>query len=319
MPDSTKQRRNEALVRLALFIPFLIGLTWTLCHPIVSIVTGELKCRGIFIDEHALDPLQYSTGIYSSSVGDGYNAKKLEKSLICERLDVNSVTVHVHHSLSCLSAPDFDIIKILPYHGTPVTIPTETIVLIIPSPPLFERESSERLLFETLLHQLIHRLHNSSWLAKTILVVIPRHTSNLTASVHTFLQAYLGGTRGGGVDYDLPPSFTMFLIRQLIVIDLYSTHSSTSTQIHVLSQGPRGLLPNLDLVFVTIQTIQQFLPAQDKVAMHPLDMTGWKKIITQQLQSMNKIHRVGSWWYQWGIELGDLGAFAATMMRGPYV
>lgn len=36
-------------------IPYFIGLAWFISHPIVSVITGELKCRGMYVDEHQLD------------------------------------------------------------------------------------------------------------------------------------------------------------------------------------------------------------------------------------------------------------------------
>ena len=47
-------RRKVRTVHL--IIPYAIGIGWFLLHPIVSVVTGELKCRGSFIDESALEP-----------------------------------------------------------------------------------------------------------------------------------------------------------------------------------------------------------------------------------------------------------------------
>lgn len=44
---------------IAIGIPYIVGVSWILCHPIISVVTGELKCRGVYIDEHQLDPNSY--------------------------------------------------------------------------------------------------------------------------------------------------------------------------------------------------------------------------------------------------------------------
>ncbi len=46
---------------LIIIIPYIVGLLWVLSHPLVSVITGELKCRGIYIDEHQLDPNAYDT------------------------------------------------------------------------------------------------------------------------------------------------------------------------------------------------------------------------------------------------------------------
>ena len=34
----------------------MLGITWTCCHPIMSVLTGEFhKCRGWFLDEHSIE------------------------------------------------------------------------------------------------------------------------------------------------------------------------------------------------------------------------------------------------------------------------
>ena len=38
-----------------LLLPYIIGVLWTICHPIVSVITGESKCRGAYIDEIQFD------------------------------------------------------------------------------------------------------------------------------------------------------------------------------------------------------------------------------------------------------------------------
>ena len=50
------KRRTKKLRAIHLAVPYAIGIAWFLLHPIVSVVTGELKCRGSFIDESALEP-----------------------------------------------------------------------------------------------------------------------------------------------------------------------------------------------------------------------------------------------------------------------
>ena len=52
-PPECKRRKVRTV---HLIVPYVIGIVWFLLHPIVSVVTGELKCRGSFIDESALEP-----------------------------------------------------------------------------------------------------------------------------------------------------------------------------------------------------------------------------------------------------------------------
>ncbi|KAL7464845.1 hypothetical protein ACHAXS_005173 [Conticribra weissflogii] len=49
---------------LLLILPYFIGILWTSLHPLVSLITGELKCRGQYIDENGLDVHRHRVPIY---------------------------------------------------------------------------------------------------------------------------------------------------------------------------------------------------------------------------------------------------------------
>ena len=84
-------------VRLVvIMIPLIVGVLWILSHPLISIVTGEMKCRGVYIDEHQLDPNGYNIGIMNNN-GDGdndndNNMQSVEDFLLLEEL------IHTKHS-----------------------------------------------------------------------------------------------------------------------------------------------------------------------------------------------------------------------------
>eukprot|EP00539_Tryblionella_compressa_P019892 CAMPEP_0178860832 /NCGR_PEP_ID=MMETSP0747-20121128/1952_1 /TAXON_ID=913974 /ORGANISM="Nitzschia punctata, Strain CCMP561" /LENGTH=83 /DNA_ID=CAMNT_0020527309 /DNA_START=595 /DNA_END=843 /DNA_ORIENTATION=+ len=46
---------RKRLRRPLLLLPYIVGIAWTCVHPILSVVTGETKCRGWFIDESSLE------------------------------------------------------------------------------------------------------------------------------------------------------------------------------------------------------------------------------------------------------------------------
>ena len=70
------------LGRKHLVAPYLLGIAWILSHPIVSVITGELKCRGVYIDEHQLDPHAYDTTTASTaSTGSSPAAAALQSLL----------------------------------------------------------------------------------------------------------------------------------------------------------------------------------------------------------------------------------------------
>ena len=68
---------------IAIAIPYIVGVSWILCHPIISVVTGELKCRGVYIDEHQLDPHAYEMAHIqdNSNGGDVYDVSLIDAIL----------------------------------------------------------------------------------------------------------------------------------------------------------------------------------------------------------------------------------------------
>ena len=61
------QKREKLLRRLIpilLTIPYVLGILWTALHPLVSVITGELKCRGSYIDENGLDVHRHQVESY---------------------------------------------------------------------------------------------------------------------------------------------------------------------------------------------------------------------------------------------------------------
>ena len=52
---------------LVYILPYVIGMAWTILHPLLSIVTGEPKCRGAYIDENGLDVHRYRIPGYPTS------------------------------------------------------------------------------------------------------------------------------------------------------------------------------------------------------------------------------------------------------------
>ena len=57
-------RRLRPLVYI---LPYLVGIAWTALHPLLSVVTGESKCRGAYIDENGLDVHRYRIPNYPTS------------------------------------------------------------------------------------------------------------------------------------------------------------------------------------------------------------------------------------------------------------
>ncbi len=153
----------------ALLLPYILGLLWTASHPLISILTGELKCRGSYIDEHGLDVHRHRVAVYptvrqhgsSSSSGSSHAAardallpienddlkekekKRLERSSsMCDTIrhfsfSSSTSTVYISPSIECYhheATPQisFDIVRILPSIG-PSIDSVESIVLVVGS------------------------------------------------------------------------------------------------------------------------------------------------------------------------------------------
>jgi glycosylphosphatidylinositol transamidase len=282
-----KQPLIERLLKrptLLLITPYLLGLIWTALHPLVSIVTGELKCRGIYIDENGLDVHRHRVESYpvgrlkaaDRRLIARYNSSIIDTGM-CDALDSWGVT---GASVECLrhrptNEVAFDVVKISPSIG-PVVQSPEAIVLVI-NDAIIGDWYGESDLNASILH-LIQRLGNKKdcpWLAKTVFVVsgIVCGMDNATNSadesslqldelVETFLSAYSGKQpihETTAPITPLPPHFTNPLLRSVLVLSNIPTTDEPSTQqteVRILPHGKKGTLPNLDLVFATAISFQ---------------------------------------------------------------
>ena len=69
--------------------------------------------------------------------------------------------------------------------------------------------------------------------------------------------------------HPLPPNFTFYMIRTVLVINnvATSTTSNSFTEVRILPQGRAGSLPNLDLVFATFLSFN----SQPGGSYHPMN------------------------------------------------
>ena len=285
-PRPKRQPLIERLLQrptLLLLTPYFLGLVWTSLHPLVSIVTGELKCRGIYIDENGLDVHRHRVEMYPIGRWKAEERRlstrdnsPLESSLgMCNALKIWQV---IGSSIECLrhqatNEIQFDVVQISPSIG-PVTQSPEAIVLVVDDANSVEDWYEGSDLYASILH-LIQRLGSKKdcpWLAKTVYVVsaagrpnsntIPGDTSSrLDNLVEIFLSSYSGKQPARSPSYavtPLPPHLTYPLIRSVLVLSNIPTSNATShqTEVRILPHGKHGALPNLDLVFATVLSFQ---------------------------------------------------------------
>jgi glycosylphosphatidylinositol transamidase len=300
---------------LLIAVPYIVGILWTCAHPVVSIVTGELKCRGWFIDENSLDAGNFR---YDANFQLPSPKKSDEKpiSSLCQALDTQDIMGNV----KCYRFSDsFEVAKLVPISNA-ITPVSEAIALVIPSSDDWLADP-----YHNSMLQFMKRLassNSSPWLAKTVLLISPTASTNqtLTETVSSFLNSYLG-TGDSSITELLPPSFTTAMIRNLLVLNVSAAISDTAekplNEIRLMPQGRRGILPNMDLVFLVMTVISRatFLDSRrydTNFIMHP--HTRASKEWHHWVASQSLPPSISSWLD----ELGDLVLFIRTLAVGPY-
>jgi GPI-anchor transamidase subunit GAA1 len=373
--NSSTMSKMQRVWNKLIYVPYLVGIVWTCLHPRMSILTGENKCRGWYVDESALDTQFSSVQTYNGPPKPKYNPKQPPKPIfgLCDSFGQHSnsnnnsnnyigwthsnLICHRHHGpvVATKKSTGFDIAAVVPISGA-IQPHEEAIVLVVPG-CVGDWKDSE--FHATLLHW-FPRLANPSeiqWLAKTVYLVspictIPTESSSSSSSsedpfysleetVSDFLDAYLG-TREHAHDTvrPLPPQFSGAMLRNLIVLDVQ--HGSTTTikgsegmtykqasytDLAILPQGRRGILPNMDLVFVVGQLFSRaiFLNANKypstSIFVHPYREV-FQKVQTHlgtAPPNHNNRHSTSLKLQAkyWAEDMTNLGLFAYSMAMGP--
>jgi hypothetical protein len=280
-----------------LYGPYLVGLLWILCHPIVSIITGELKCRGIYTDEHMFDVRTFWSEPYPIiTLGEdaaAQDAPEFMCQVIRNPLESDHVQLSLSPSLQCYEYNNISIVKITP-HMAPTT-PTEAIVLVFPYTASWKQSA-----LHTYLLIMMDRLSFKPWLAKTILIIVP-NSSNISTShsVDAFFDLFYGLNTAESI----PFSISSLLVRQLVVIESEFSDEQTSDKIIILPHGVYGTLPNLDLVSAVKKSLwRAWLRAEPDIQVHPYNVEYWEERVTRILPE-------NRWIRQWGNDLIHMISF----------
>ena len=83
-------RPARRLRPLMYILPYLVGMAWTALHPLLSVVTGESKCRGAYIDENGLDVHRYRMPNYPTSRIDFITSSSSSSTLVLENDNDNT-------------------------------------------------------------------------------------------------------------------------------------------------------------------------------------------------------------------------------------
>ncbi len=362
-PESGTPPPSSRLPRLSsklIMIPYLIGIGWFLLHPIVSVVTGEPKCRGVYTDEHQFDLKTFYTDKYPLDQIAGRrkrlkNYQSDDGSLnnnnnACQILDVMKTQFEYEYEIrrekdddadddkfsapfnpfrspyiSCFDArsrspSSYSIIKI-----KPSLAPTESIeALVLVIPPTKNWFNS---LFHITIISFIERMATVPWLAKDILILQPNyHNENDNDATIKRLGSRSGSEVGNVVEdfmedlrsASLPISFTHYLIRQLIVVEMNHdakkyNRNQYQNQFAILTQGHFGTVPNLDLISGVTKSMEQTFGREilTRTRMHPFEMEWWSTFVHQQQQK----HMYSSQMKEWGLDLGNMVAFMMAFWK----
>ena len=273
---------------LFVLLPYLIGLIWHGFHPFVSVFTGDDKPRRLYVDENSAEPNHFRINHNKFKLRDQLVPRKpaVALSSLCRatKAVVNGDVFTLDRgNIQCRSINKaVDVLQITPIEG-PVAVRSEAIVFVLPASADWIT-SPVHSAFLSFLVEVLQPQFN--WLAKTFFVVAPRirdgQVVNTTQTVNVFLEAYLGPSSDtdetveeliGGVPVMPPGMISSALLRQLIVWDQQIVSESTNAlplpTVRLLPQGPRGLLPNMDLVSVVRAALQRALISNVQYEIHP--------------------------------------------------
>lgn len=325
-------------------LPYLIGIAWHCVHPIASIFTGNFsEARRWYIDENSLDPHHFLLNEKYTPLRPELGKSQFASSL-CQALEKkrDRLSCRRFHSRTIESTTSpgggvddkkikskttIEVARIIPVANA-VTPVSEALVLVIP--PTNNWFASQ---FHYSILQLIHRLSTPSvtpWLAKTILIVTSNTDISPDRTVESFLQLYLQSSDAIN-DWTDFRQYAGAIVRNLIVLDATINTNNTLTQstvqkpygtmneLRILPQGRRGVLPNMDLVFLCTTVY-----ARANMFYHTHGQQGPGVVMTvhpynQQVQSL--WHTIQPYTspklHAWLANLLQFVAFELTLLKGP--
>ena len=328
-------RKLKRILRILLYFPYFLGITWTCIHPVVSVLTGEMKCRGWYIDEHSIE-VKFVSSAWQTPLHlkVPLPVAPPRQSSMCQGTwnDISNLQCHEHGNY-------FSMVTLTPLPGAldPVE---EAVVFVVPAPPSGDWATST--FHHTMLVSLKHLADpvKTPWLAKTLILVAPNADFSLEETTTSFLAAYMGDSDIGKQQQQrsvplLPPGLSGAVLRSLVVlqVDDRSTKGvvanrrgveNSVTNFAVLPHGRRGVLPNMDLVFLVgkMFTGSVFLNNINKVPQSTFLAHDYvnatlavSKFLTEHEKELASFGPKTKIWIQ---QLADMLLFAYSMAQGPY-
>lgn len=340
MVEALEKKPPSKVVRVCrklLYVSYFLGIAWTVSHPIISVLTGEMKCRGWYLDEHSIE-IKFVNSAFQvpAHLKTALPSKPQSQSSLCPTQqweEVINLQCYEHGGL-------FSMAIITPLSGAldPVE---EAIVFLVPAPSQGDWTTS------TFHHSIMTSLEHlanptkTPWLAKTLILVAPisQHHS-LEDTTKVFLDAYMGSPEKNGSQQQqtsipsLPPRLSGAILRNLVVlqVDDQSIKSNSAnrrglpngkTEFGILPHGRRGVLPNADLVFLVgklfhgaIFASTRRYPESTFLAHDYVNETrSISRFLTEHKDVLESLGPKTRTWLQ---HLADMLLFAYTMAQGPY-
>ena len=177
-PSSSSDAKKQLMLSWGMIVVYVLGLVWVLCHPIVLVATGQMKCRGHFIDENSLlsGSLDYDTRIGTKK----HNTSNNDGGGLCSALTTNGISFK--NNVKCIRhwTAGFDVARIVP--SSFPTESVEAIALLVNFGDTNHKNDISSHLDNLLLNMIgsLSKSTESPWLAKTIFVVSPSAPSSMS-------------------------------------------------------------------------------------------------------------------------------------------
>lgn len=302
--------------RLNVFL-YTLALVWFLAHPLVSVTTGEMKCRGMYVDERsfllndgAVNPY-YTNSNYNVEGVDVY-----ESSSLCDEFHLMNGAGG--GSVRCVEKEEgMLLVALSPRQPFGMASSQEAIVIVVGN--YFNNDNDD---VRQMIQAMLHRLSQEGvWLSRTIIFVLVNEPKvSIEMTIELFLQMYARGELSTTF-----PDTSICVIRQAIVLDMSVVVSNRDdnegnvgsrkfsknvANVGVYIQGRKGLLPNLDFVSVTLEVLRQttFKP----LSMHPYSSLVKIGDDIMDALSLSPTHSA------YLVDLIGMVGFMASMALGPY-
>lgn len=272
---------------------FILGLTWVFLFSAVNVTTGELKPRGLYVDEHALlvqSQMFRKPKVQSAPYIDFNNTS------LCHFLDLSLLQCSEHTE----SKDDnfMTEIRVLPSKSK---VLLESTVLVIHYTPEDVCIIKEVL---SLVGSVAANLHHANWNARQVIILLVPKASNAGSGensgfiINSWLQRHhkpsLSQLHENELNLlsarDQHPLGSIGMLREAYVIDLTDSDLCTSSDhlnnqfgfnaLGLLHTGSNGVLPNMDMLSYPLSMYPEVMHTESEKCAIELHNSSSSKMLT---------------------------------------